>query len=353
MAVIRTVLGDIPAEQAGVTLAHEHILYAYPGADLDHRTEFDFEEIADRVATVARAGREENGITSLVEMTPVEVYRHPPLMRAVSKRSGVNVIAVTGFFPESMGIPYYWRRQTVEELTEFFTTDLTEGMIFQARQTGIRAGAIKIATGGEGVSTEPSPVGPGARRITKIEDRIIRAAAHAQQAVGCAINTHTDPNDYAVTNPGIEQLDILAEEGTDPAKVIIGHAFIMPRDLEQVIEICDRGANVNVDHVGIPWKHDSTDQLDGLLAERVAELVERGYGDQISMSYDRWFFNPRAKVTELDPEFLNAKVPYSHMFDSFLPRLAKLGVPEEVSMRFLVENPRRIFQLDDERGVGA
>jgi phosphotriesterase-related protein len=81
------------------------------------------------------------------------------------------------------------------------------------------------------------------------------------------------------------------------------------------------------------------------LAERVAELVERGYGDQISMSYDRWFFNPRAKVTELDPEFLNAKVPYSHMFDSFLPRLAKLGVPQEVSMRFLVENPRRIFQL--------
>jgi phosphotriesterase-related protein len=345
VAVIRTVLGDVPSEQAGITLAHEHILYAYPGADLDHRTRFDFEEIADQVAAVAARGREENGITTLVEMTPVEVYRHPPLMRAVSQRSGVHVIAITGFFPETMGIPYYWRRQTVEELTEFFVTDLTEGMIFQSRQTGIRAGAIKIATGGEGVAVDPSPVGPNGRRITTIEDRIIRAAAHAAQAVGCAINTHTDPNDYAVTNPGLEQLDILAEEGADLTKVIIGHAFIKPRDLEQVMEICDRGATVNVDHVGIPWKHDSTDQLDGLLAERVAELVERGYGDRISMSYDRWFFNPRAKVTELDPEFLNAKVPYSHMFESFLPRLAKLGVPEEVSMNFLVANPRRIFEL--------
>ena len=345
MAVIRTVLGDVPSEQAGITLAHEHILYAYPGADLDHRTQFDFEEIAGQVAAVAARGREENGITTLVEMTPVEVYRHPLLMRAVSERSGVNVIAITGFFPETMGIPYYWRRQTVEELTEFFVTDLTEGMIFQSRPTGIRAGAIKIATGGEGVSTEPSPVGPHGRRITKIEDRIIRAAAHAAQSVGCAINTHTDPNDYAVTNPGIEQLDLLAEEGADLTKVIVGHAFIKPRDLAQVMEICDRGATVNVDHVGIPWKHDSTDQLDGLLAERVAELVERGYGDRISMSYDRWFFNPRAKVTDLDPEFLNAKVPYSHMFESFLPRLAKLGVPEEVSMKFLVDNPRRIFEL--------
>ncbi len=33
------------------------------------------------------------------------------------------------------------------------------------------------------------------------------------------------------------------------------------------------------------------------------------------------------------------------MFESFLPRLAKLGVPEEVSMGFLVGNPRRIFEL--------
>jgi predicted metal-dependent phosphotriesterase family hydrolase len=28
-----------------------------------------------------------------------------------------------------------------------------------------------------------------------------------------------------------------------------------------------------------------------------------------------------------------------------LPRLAKMGVPEDVSMRFLVDNPRRIFEL--------
>src|ERR1700733_3799581 len=345
MAAIRTVLGDVASDRAGVTLAHEHILYAYPGADLDHRTQFDFEQVAGQIAGVLRTGRRDNSVSTVVEMTPVEVYRHPPLMRAVSERSGVNIIAVTGFFPESMGIPHYWRRQTVEELTEFFVTDLTEGMMFQARQTGIRAGAIKIATGGEGISTSPSPVGEAGRRITRIEDRIIRAAAHAQQTVGCAVNTHTDPNDYAVTNPGIEQLDILAEEGADLTKVIIGHAFIKPRGIDQIAEICDRGATVNVDHVGIPWKHDSTDQLDGLLAERVAELVERGYGDRITMSYDRWFFNPRAKVTELDPEFLNAKVPYSHMFDSFLPRLAKLGVPDEVSQRFLVDNPRRIFEL--------
>ena len=55
--------------------------------------------------------------------------------------------------------------------------------------------------------------------------------------------------------------------------------------------------------------------------------------------------HPIWAVTELDPEFLSARVPYGHMFDPFLPRLAKMGVPEDVSMRFLVDTPRRIFEF--------
>lgn len=186
MKIIRTVLGDVPAEKAGITLTHEHILYAYPGADLDHRTVFDFDEIVAHIAKDLRSGLDEHGIASLVEMTPAEVYRHPPLMRAVAEASGVNIIAITGFFPQSMGLPYYWRRQTVEELTNFFVNDLTKGMMFGGRPTDIRAGALKIATGGEGVSTTPSPAGPDGLRITEIEQRVVRAVGRAERIVGCA-----------------------------------------------------------------------------------------------------------------------------------------------------------------------
>ena len=48
-----------------------------------------------------------------------EVGRHPELMQMVAQKTGANVIAVSGFFPERMGIPYWFRRQTVEELAEF------------------------------------------------------------------------------------------------------------------------------------------------------------------------------------------------------------------------------------------
>lgn len=345
MSIVRTVLGDIPAAEAGVTLTHEHLLYAYPGAELDHRTAFDFDEIVGRVARDLRKGKDQNGIATVIEMTPAEVYRHPPLMAAAAEASGVNVVAVTGFFPQSMGLPYYWRRQTVEELAEFFVTDLTVGMMWSGRQTGIKAGALKIATGGEGVATAPSPAGPDGLRITPIEQRVVRAVGRAQREVGCLINTHTDPNDYGVTNPGMEQLDLLEDEGADLSKVIIGHAFIQNTGLHQLTEIADRGATLNVDHIGIPWKHGSTDELDGILAAQIVELVERGYADRLTFSYDRWFFNPRAKVTDLDPEFLNARVPIGYMFDSFIPRLSKMGLSEDVIAQILVRNPQRLLAI--------
>ena len=77
---------------------------------------------------------DEYGYGTLVDMTPAEVGRHPELMKRVAQKTGVNVIAVTGFFPERMGIPYWFRRQTVEELADFYVRDLTEGMVFAGMQ---------------------------------------------------------------------------------------------------------------------------------------------------------------------------------------------------------------------------
>jgi phosphotriesterase-related protein len=52
-------------------------------------------------------------------------------------------VAVTGFFCETMGIPYHWRRQSVDELAAFFARDITEGIV----GTDIRCGVIKAASG--------------------------------------------------------------------------------------------------------------------------------------------------------------------------------------------------------------
>ncbi|MFC6086565.1 phosphotriesterase family protein [Sphaerisporangium aureirubrum] len=344
MTILRTVLGDVPAERSGMILTHEHLLYGYPGAETDHRTVLDYDATIDMISAQVSRGMSEFGYGTMVDMTPPEVGRHPQLMADVARRTGMNVIAITGFFPERMGIPYYWRRQTVEELTDFFVRDLTEGMVFAWQQTPYKAGVIKIATGQESVEPKPSPIGPNGRRIHYYEDRVIRAAGRASARVGCAVNTHTDPMDYDVTNPGIEQLDILEEEGADPSRVIIGHAFVNP-DPVQLRDICRRGANLQLDHIGIPWRVDTAEELDEMMADALVGLVEDGYGDQLVLSYDRWFFNPRSDVTESDPQLANEKVDIGYMFTSFIPRLKKKGLTDEQVSRMLIDNPRRILAI--------
>ena len=340
---IRTVRGDVPADSMGRTLTHEHLLYTYPGGEYDHLSSFRLDDAVDRIARELKAGMDDFGYRTIVDMTPCEVGRHPELMRRVAERTGCNVIAVTGFFPESMGLPYWFKRQTVDELADFYARDITQGMVFGGMQTDIRAGAIKIATGQEGVNPKPSPVGAHGRHVTVAEDRLIRAAGRAQKRLGVCINTHTDPEDYRVTNPGIEQLDIIEEEGGDPGKVIIGHMFVAPRSVDQIVEVCRRGASVQVDHMGMPWRHDSVDDLDESMATMMCELADRGFLPQMTITYDRWFFNPRGPATEENPQLLNEKVGLGYLFESFAPRLERKGFRARDLETMLVDNPRRIL----------
>ncbi|MDQ1716591.1 MAG: hypothetical protein QOE89_544 [Pseudonocardiales bacterium] len=344
MQVFRTVLGDVAVETSGRVLTHEHLLYGYPGAELDHRTVLDYDAAIGRVAKQVRAGMTDYGYGTLVDMTPPEVGRHPQFLVDVAKQTGLNVVAITGFFPERMGIPYYWRRQTREELTEFFVRDLTEGMVFAWQQTPYKAGAIKIATGQESVTPAPSPRGANGRHVHEVEDRVIRAAAHAAMQVGCGINTHIDPMDFQVTNPGREQLEILDEEGMDLSRVIIGHAFVPPQ-LEMMREVLKMGANVQLDHIGIPWRVGSAEELDEAMANALLELLSDGYLDRIVLSFDRWFFNPRSTVTDDDPQLANEKVDLSYMFTSWVPRLKSKGITDEQLDAIMIHNPRRILSI--------
>jgi phosphotriesterase-related protein len=342
MATIRTVLGDIPPASAGVTLTHEHLRYAYAGCEFDHHNVWDFEETAREVSDVVAKGDREYGIHTLVDLTPAEIGRHPELFAEVSRRSGTNVVATAGFFPESsgMGIPFHWRRVSAEYTAEVLVRDLTEGMVYDGKLTPYCAGILKASTGGLGAAQQ-TPIGPDGRRIGEHERRVIKAIAMAQREVGCCVNTHTQPMDYAVTNPGIELLDELEQGGADPTRVIIGHAFVHPH-IHQLLEICERGASLQIDHIGIPWQNESAEQLDELIANAVCALADRGYLDRLVFSYDRFFSHARGPVTDEEPEQLNELVPIGYIFDSFAVRLAKKGFGKEELNKVLVENPARL-----------
>src|SRR5258708_5677468 len=340
MAVIRTVLGDISPDDAGVTLTHEHVRYAYQGCEFDHNNVWDLNTVAEEVGRSVHAMVSDYGVKTMVDLTPPDIGRHPELLAAVSRRSGAHIVATTGFYAERMGIGFYWRRKSVDYIAETIVRDLTEGMVYDNKLTPYRAGVIKVATGGMGPGE--TPVDASGRRIGPVEERGIRAAARAPQETGAPIRPHTQPADYGATNPGIEMLDILEHEGADPGKVMLGHVFIKPR-FEQVRELCQRGAVLQIDHIGIPWMHDTAEQLDEEMAVLICRLADLGYLRQLLFSYDRFFSHGRGPITAEEPDQDNTRVPLGYLFESFAPRLAKKGFGKAELDRVLVDNPRRIL----------
>jgi phosphotriesterase-related protein len=342
MVRIRAVLSDISADEAGITLTHEHLRYAYAGCEYDHHNVWDVEAAAGEIGRALQNGMSQHGIRTVVDLTPPELGRHPYLIAESARRSGMHIVATTGFYGEhnAIGIPFYWRRKSIEYMEELLLRDITEGMVYDYKQTPYKAGIIKVSTGA--LTAEPTPTGPRGRRIGIYEDRALRAAARAQRKLGCAINTHTHPVDWTVTNPGSEMLEVLEEEGADPGKVIIGHGFITSTT-DQLKAICERGACLQIDHIGIPWMHDSAEQLDERISRQICELVGLGYLDRLVFSYDRFFMHGRGPVTKEEPDQFNTKVPFGYLFDTFAPRLEKKGFGKRELERVLVDTPRRLL----------
>lgn len=334
MSKIRTIRGDINSEDAGVILTHEHAMFGWPGAEVDHRAVFSWDKVLKGVSSEFDLAKKAFNLGTFVDCTTIENARHPKLMQEVSERSGVHLIACTGFFCQSMGIPYHWRRQSVDEIAAFFANDITEGMA----GTDVKCGVIKAASGEDDADPHPAPVGAHGRHLGKYEDRAFRAAARAQKMTGCPITTHIDPADWQVTNIGLEQLDLLLEEGGDPAKICIGHTFFA--SFEQLEEILELGAYVQMDNIGTQWRGlDDTAAID--LMYRAAE---KGYEDRLLLTFDRFWYQLRGdrEFTEDDPQ-VATRMPVEFLPDTFLPMMREKGFSEEQIHKIMVENPARFL----------
>src|SRR5260370_10192899 len=133
MAEVMTVLGPIPAHELGVTDAHDHLFLrspALPGQD--------FHEGEKAAGEVTGAG-----LNTIVEVTQIDLGRDPAGMRAVSQRTGVHVIAATGYHRDVHYPRGHWVYDaSVDELAGRILADLQRGMDSDAARAGvIKAGA--------------------------------------------------------------------------------------------------------------------------------------------------------------------------------------------------------------------
>src|SRR4030095_1793637 len=98
--------------------------------------------------------------------------------------------------------PRYFFGHGLDEVADLFVRDITRDI----GTRGVKASIINCATDTQGV--------------TPVIENILRASARAQKRTGVPISTHT----WAAGRRGEAQQAIVAQEGVDLRRTIIGHS---------------------------------------------------------------------------------------------------------------------------------
>ena len=261
MRVVRTVLGDVPADRLGMCWAHEHLVIDGGVAKLVN-PEISLQRVEDAVAELAPCVAA--GLGAVVDAMPADAGRNVAKLAAISRRAGVHVVAATGLHHAR----YYGERHWGElldpdELAELFVADLTDGIDANdcngpvVRRTPHRAGVVKVAG---------SLDGPSAR-----DRRIFEAAAIAAARVGAALLTHCEAG-----TGGLAQLALLQKLGVPPGRVILSHTD----------KLADRGYHRELLASGCYLVYDQGLRTPETTARLVAWMVEDGHGDRLLLGTD-------------------------------------------------------------------
>lgn len=316
MGKIRTVLGDIPPEDFGLALTHEHLLCDFIGADKISRDRYDPKEVFDIMLPYLKEIRR-LGVRGFVDCTPAFMGRDPQLLANLSRASGIHILTNTGLYKEPF-LPKYAFEYSIDQLAECWMHEIEDGIeneIVKARvnlerRFPIKAGFIKIA------------VNPG--HITPIQRKIVRAAAHCSLVTDAAIACHT-----AHSVAAMELLEIVAEEGVNLDKLIVVHCDSI-EDLECHLDVLRRGAWV------------SYDGISEATAERTLGLVkfvhEHGFERQLLLSQDAGWYN----VGEPNGGRIRR---YSYLIKNLVPSMMEKGFNRDFIEKILVDNPSRALQI--------
>src|SRR5262245_8573828 len=122
---VHTVLGPIETSKLGFTLSHEHIIASSAGVWQAWPELFGGHAKFITTASDQLKRAKDEGVSTIVDCTTIDLGRDIRMMQEVSRRSGMQVVAATGHWNDPSNS---MRSRTVEELSAFFVRELTVGI---------------------------------------------------------------------------------------------------------------------------------------------------------------------------------------------------------------------------------
>jgi phosphotriesterase-related protein len=313
--IIRTVLGNIPPHDLGLTLGHDHLMTHPPEDVTDSDLVMDDVQAATReLEAFKRAGG-----GAVVEMTTVDYGRDALRLEWASRDSGVHVIAATGF-NKGVFADRLTSSRSLEEISAWMVREVQDGVAWSMpdklvpfeEYSRARAGLIKASSGLNGANAN--------------EHKVFEAAIQAHHLTNAPIGTHTEKGTW-----GLEQARLFLGSGVPAQKILIGHLDLKP-DLPYLLEIASLGVNLGFDQFSKEKYLPDRERV-----HLVVKLCEAGYSRQLILGGDmarKSYFKSYGGGPGLE-----------HIPTTIRPMLLEAGLSLETVADLLEHNPRRWLEF--------
>lgn len=309
---IVTVGGVMEPDSSLFFQCHEHLLMGKgkPGEKFPELYYDEFDKSLQEAQEFVNAGGQ-----GLVEAQPGGCCRMTEELVEISKRTGLHIVASTGFHKMAFYPEGHWMfTEDVETLAGIFEHELCEGMYvdgaYEKPEQCIAARAGQIKTAME--TTE----------INEQYRKVFTAAARTAAKTGAPIMMHMENGQ----NP-MQYFELMKAEGVRPEQMIICHLDRACKDVEIHKELAKAGAFIEYDTIA-RWKYHSDERE----LEIMKEMIEAGYEDQLLFSLD----TTRKRLKAYDGE-----ISLNYILDTFLGMMKEAGISQEVIDKISKRNPAR------------
>ena len=310
MSKVNSVLGPIDTKDLGFTLMHEHVMsQGFVARDFPELFGPGYKERIMEGVAEAKKG----GVDTIIDATPFDLGRDVSFLAEVSRRTGVNIIACSGWW---MDLPPHLSGQSPDLFADLFVREIETGIA----GTDVKAGILKSAADYAGVTPDG--------------EIMLRAVARAQCRTGVPIMLHS----YAHEQVARQQLAILQDEGVDLRKVAVDHVNDT-RDVDYLFWLLEQGCYLGMD------RYPGLNLSARARTETIKWLIDAGWTDRLLPSHDFGLVNP---VTFFPPdvqESIEKGNPYGYLYMKkvVFAQLREMGVPDKVINTLCVNGPRQFF----------
>ena len=343
MAVARTVLGDIPEDNLGVTFSNEHITFSWGSARRDLGELYDREAITKRISDSVAAAKRDYNVNTLVCSSTTEMGRDVDIYAEVSRRTGVNIIASTGSHGQDAALSLYWNADTADQVEWYLEREITVGV----GKNKVKCGNITLAW----AALSPTPG----------EENWMRAAARVSRLLGTPISCHciyretpppiqiegaapsarpeypSDATDTDAVNPGIRMIDMMVSEGAEPSNIKIDYHMSTGGHIEPLLQVLRRGVSMGFDTLSVA---EGDRQL---VVGTIGALITSGFVDHLLLSPQTMGPGWIPKQPRWNQE--NWNQDHSSLHREVIPLMLKAGIRERDIEKMLVDNPKRFLSF--------